>query len=88
MYDLAMDEIDDLKRELAAKERELIELRRLLSLLCTKCGRLSWDVPLEDYCQCQGIAASGPVGPSTHSCDRRNALEELTKQAQELDMGY
>ncbi len=37
---------------LGSRERELIELRRLLTFLCPQCGKLSWEVPLEDYCIC------------------------------------
>lgn len=35
-------------------EQRLAKLEAILSqAICKKCGGLSWDVPLADYCKCE-----------------------------------
>lgn len=54
MYDLAMDEIDELRKELQAAQEENKRLKGILADgICKTCGGVSWDIPLDDYCRCE-----------------------------------
>ncbi len=44
----------DLERRLQAAQQEIETLRAVVQgAICKQCGKLSWDVPLDDYCQCE-----------------------------------
>lgn len=64
MYDLAMDELYDLKKELKAlRDRNSFLEQMLATVACKRCGGVSWDVPLLDYCSCGPKPASDRQSP-------------------------
>lgn len=60
----AMKRTDKLRLEVQQLKDEVAALQKIIqALVCHKCGKVSWDVTLEDYCSCESqLKGADPLG--------------------------